>query len=215
VDKLLDEMVRGLQRQWSDEGFIALWQRLKKKREYLLRRRRIRDMDDEDLEQELMVDLVKGVQTWQPEKGCNAGSWIDLRWKSRLNTLLLRAMNLGNKALTVAMSANDPMLDLNDEHAGEQRDEESCPAAYDDAPQRDRVAEYRWRLAVLHRDLTRRESLVVMWYRRGVPLREIAVKLGCSEKAVDNSLRRVRQKHKSLARGDWQHLSLDDCRQRK
>lgn len=212
----VNDLALALQREWDDAGFMSLWDMLHDKQKRLVQVFWVNGMTESDLRQELFLDLVRAIKTWDAKRGRSFDSWVDLRWHGKLCSLISKSLNLRNKMLSGASSLND-VTDVSggdEEHYGETRDRLSSITAESDVDQRDRIGELRWRLLVLYRDLTVRERLVVRLYRLGLHFKEIAVRLRISQKSVDNAVRRARVKSQHLARGWYRHLSYDDSRKR-
>jgi RNA polymerase sigma factor (sigma-70 family) len=213
VPKEIDELVLRLQSSWDDQLFLVLWKSLRGKADHMVRHYRVNGMSEDDLRQELLLDLIDGIKTWNPIRGRNSDNWIDLRWKGHMCTLVLHSHTLSNEALSTSVSLSGAIgCGKDEERQGETQVLEELFGSEDDTAQRDRVDELRWRLMVLMRDLTRHERKCAWLFHKGWKFREIAARLHCSEKSVDNTIRRCRVKARNLANGDWEHIALDESR---
>jgi RNA polymerase sporulation-specific sigma factor len=216
VRKELEDLALSLQQKWDDTGFEKLWDLLDGKATCMVRHYRISGMSEDDIRQELMIDMVQCVRTWDPKRGRNFDNWVELRWRGEMGTLISRSHNLRNEALTSARSFSE-IIDISggdEEKFGTTIERETTIGEKCDVDQKDRVDEFRWRLMILMRDLTKRERQVIWLYHRGLHFNEIAPRLGISEKSVDNAVRRCRVKSQHLAQGKWRYLSMDDSRKR-
>lgn len=138
-------------------------------------------MSDDDIDQELALNLLyKCIPGWRPRGGCNIASWIEMLWTRRLASLLNAA------------TRNHTMIPLAYSEEITPEMTESLPSPPPSGTPGD-IEELRLRAtALLQRGrLARIERSVLELRLQGLPFREIARRMGVSEKCVDNAMQRV------------------------
>lgn len=136
--------------------------------------------DRDDLMQEGMLGLLKAVNTYNPEAGTAFSTFAHLCIGSGMKTAVKRSLSAGNYPLNVSSDLSEEGDKLVSEI-----DPEKTVIGKEDEEEFDRK---------ISATLSSLEYGVLRGYLAGLCYREIAEKLGVSEKAVDNALFRIRKK---------------------
>ncbi|MBO5859355.1 MAG: sigma-70 family RNA polymerase sigma factor [Clostridia bacterium] len=138
----------------------------------------------DDLVQEGMLGFLDAVKSFRPEKGVPFKSYAETCINNRIISAVRASFNNKNAALTKAVSIDDKSSDL--------FSRSSDPAVI--------VAERHGSehlKKIINTDLSDFERQVVELRLLNKSYAQISASLGCSEKAVDNALQRIRKKIRS------------------
>jgi len=142
--------------------------------------------DSEDLIQEGMLGLLSAVRTFDPGKGVKFSTYAEFCIRRRIYSAIRSASGYKHTPLNSYISLESPRLD-----------ESSTPSAYylrdpeDFVIARESAGEVE---RLLYGALSRFESVVLELYLEGMSYKEMAVRLGKSNKSVDNAVQRIRKK---------------------
>ena len=142
--------------------------------------------DSEDLIQEGMLGLLSAIRTFDPNKGAKFSSYAEFCVRRRIYSAIKLASGNKHTPLNSYISLESPQLD-----------ESSTHSAYflrvpeDFVIARERVGEVE---RLLYGALSRFESSVLELYLEGMPYKDMAIRLGKSDKSVDNAVQRIRKK---------------------
>lgn len=136
-------------------------------------------ISDEDLVQEGMIGFLEAVKRFDVSKGVPFRAYANMCIESRILSALRRYSNDRNVALTTAVSIDDNA----DEPSG---DDPALVVVENDEAER--------LLQLIDDVLSDFEKQVFNHKMAGSSYSQIAKELGCSEKAVDNAIQRIRKK---------------------
>lgn len=136
---------------------------------------------DEDLTQEGMLGFLDAVRTFNPENGATFRGYAETCINNRIVSAVRVNYNNKNAALSNAVAFEDNGADIGDTSAD--------PAVI---VSRNDESEYYEKL--LSSGLSEFEYKVVMLRLENKSYSDVAKELGCSEKAVDNALQRIKKK---------------------
>ncbi len=136
---------------------------------------------EDDLAQEGMLGFLEAVKSFDVSKGVPFKAYAEACISNRIVSAVRTSYNNKNSALSNALSFEDERVGLNDS--------KSDPAVI--LSQKDET-EYLTRL--LESGLSDFEKQVINLHLKSKSYAQISAALGCSEKAVDNALQRVKKK---------------------
>jgi len=142
--------------------------------------------DSEDLIQEGMLGLLSAIRTFDPNKGAKFSSYAEFCVRRRIYSAIKSASGNKHTPLNSYISLESSQLD-----------ESSTQSAYflrvpeDFVIARERVGEVE---RLLYGALSRFESGVLELYLEGMSYKDMAIRLGKSDKSVDNAVQRIRKK---------------------
>jgi len=151
--------------------------------------------DSEDLIQEGMLGLLSAIRTFDPEKGVKFSTYAEFCVRRRIYSAIRSASGNKHTPLNSYISLESQQIDENyTQSAYFLRDPEDFVIARESVGEVERL---------LYGALSRFESSVLELYLEGMSYKEMAARLGKSNKSVDNAVQRIRKK---LARilGDQQ-----------
>ena len=142
--------------------------------------------DSEDLIQEGMLGLLSAIRTFDPNKGAKFSYYAEFCVRRRIYSAIKSASGNKHTPLNSYISLESPQLD-----------ESSTQSAYflrvpeDFVIARERAGEVE---RLLYGALSRFESGVLELYLEGMSYKDMALRLGKSDKSVDNAVQRIRKK---------------------
>jgi RNA polymerase sporulation-specific sigma factor len=142
--------------------------------------------DGEDLIQEGMLGLLSAIRTFDPEKGVKFSTYAEFCVRRRIYSAIKSASGNKHTPLNSYVSLESPGLD-----------ESTTPSACflrvpeDSIIEREQVGEVE---RLLYGALSRFESGVLELYLEGMSYKDMAIRLGKSDKSVDNAVQRIRRK---------------------
>lgn len=134
----------------------------------------------EDLTQEGMLGFLEAVKGFDPEKG-SFKAYAEACINNRILSAVRASYNNKNAALSKAV----PLEDTAEEIGGDE---------FDPAKILSSKCEFEYITSLINSNLSEFERQVIILRFTGLSYSEISVHLGCSEKAVDNALQRIRKK---------------------
>ena len=138
----------------------------------------------DDLVQEGMLGFLDAVKSFRPEKGVPFKAYAETCINNRIISAVRASLNNKNAALTNAVSIDDESSDI--------FSRSSDPAViFSDKHGSELLKK------IISDDLSDFESQVIELRLLDQSYAQIAASLGCSEKAVDNALQRIRKKIRS------------------
>ena len=147
--------------------------------------------ETEDVIQEGMIGLIKAIRDYSVHRASTFRSFAELCVTRHLISAVKSACRNKHAVLSSAVSLNDSPDDCQE---NEVRREPPAPESL----RPDRVLELRCLLgelrAAMDSELSKMEAAVLRGYLEGLSYTEIARRLGCTFKAVDNALQRARKK---------------------
>ncbi len=147
--------------------------------------------ESEDVVQEGMIGLIKAIRDYSVHGACTFRSFAELCVTRHLISAVKSACRNKHAVLSGAAS-----LDESGEASQDNTPRRDPPAPESARP--DRIVELRCVLgevrAAIASDLSEMEAAVLRGYLSGMSYSEIARRLGCTFKAVDNALQRARKK---------------------
>ncbi len=142
--------------------------------------------DSEDLIQEGMMGLLSAIRQYTPERDTAFKTYAELCIRNRLYTALKSATRQKHTPLNDYISFDSSQFDENQTRVSSfLRDPEELLIA------RERVDEI---FSILHGSLSDFEAEVLNLYLEGLSYSEIALKVGKTQKSVDNAVQRIRKK---------------------
>ena len=142
--------------------------------------------DSEDLIQEGMLGLLSAVRTFDSGKGAKFSTYAEFCIKRRIYSAIRSASGYKHTPLNSYISLESQQLDENNtQSAYLLRDPEDFVIA------RESVGEVE---KLLYGALSRFESSVLELYLEGMSYKDMAVRLGKTNKSIDNAVQRIRRK---------------------
>jgi len=142
--------------------------------------------DSEDLIQEGMLGLLSAIRTFDPEKGVKFSTYAEFCVRRRIYSAIKSASGNKHTPLNSYISLESPGLD---ESSTQSKSFLRVPEDF--VIEREQVGEVE---NLLYGALSRFESGVLELYLEGMSYKDMAVRLGKSEKSVDNAVQRIRKK---------------------
>lgn len=146
--------------------------------------------DVEDVHQEGMIGLFKAIRDYNPSHGASFYAFASLCITRQIITAVKTATRLKHMPLNGAVSLHRTIFD------NEDRTLEDLIRAESSGPEELLLQqeEANWLFERIHELLTEYERQVLALYAEGVGYGEIGVRLGRSEKSVDNAIWRIKTK---------------------
>ena len=142
--------------------------------------------DSEDLIQEGMLGLLSAIRTFDPAKGVKFSTYAEFCIRRRIFSAIRSASGYKHTPLNSYISLESPQLDeSNTINAYYLRDPEDFVIARESAGEVERL---------LYGALSRFESGVLELFLEGMSYKEMAARLGKSNKSIDNAVQRIRKK---------------------
>jgi len=142
--------------------------------------------DSEDLIQEGMLGLLSAVRTFDPAKGTKFSTYAEFCVRRRIYSAIRSASGYKHSPLNSYISLESPQLDENSTQSVYfLRDPEDFVIARESVGEVERL---------LCGALSRFESGVLELYLEGASYKDMAARLGKSNKSVDNAVQRIRKK---------------------
>jgi len=142
--------------------------------------------DSEDLFQEGMLGLLSAIRTFDHEKGVKFTTYAESCVRRRIYSAIRSASGYKHTPLNSYISLESQQLDEGNTHSAYfLRDPEDFVIA------RESVGEIR---KLLFGALSRFESGVLELFLEGMSYKDMAARLGKSNKSVDNAVQRIRKK---------------------
>ncbi|MDR2571505.1 MAG: sigma-70 family RNA polymerase sigma factor [Oscillospiraceae bacterium] len=142
--------------------------------------------DSEDLFQEGMLGLLSAIRTFNPEKGVKFSTYAAFCVRRRIYSAIKSASGNKHTPLNNYISLESSHLDENTtQNPGFLRVPEDYVIAREQAGEVERL---------LYGALSRFESGVLELYLEGMSYKDMAVRLGKSDKSIDNAVQRIKNK---------------------
>ena len=142
--------------------------------------------DSEDLIQEGMLGLLSAVRTFDPSKGAKFSTYAEFCVRRRIYSAIRSASGYKHTPLNSYISLESPQLDeSNTQSAYFLRDPEDFVIARESAHEVEKL---------LYGALSRFESGVLELYLEGMSYKDMAARMGKTNKSVDNAVQRIRKK---------------------
>lgn len=158
--------------------------------------------DREDIIQEGMIGLYKAIRDYSPEAGSSFKSFADLCITRQIITAIKTATRQKHRPLNSYISLNKPAYDEDNEK--DLIDSIIEKQHFDP----EEIMINRERIVLIEKELSKNlskyETDVLKGYLGGKTYQEIAVKLGKTEKSIDNALQRIKKKIEKFI------VSIDD-----
>lgn len=147
--------------------------------------------ETEDLAQEGMIGLFKAIRDFEPDKGASFSTFATLCVRRQIKT----AISTSNRKKHSPLNSYISIYAEQDEYGSVLA--EDLEAGNSDSNPEDMVIAREQKSVLDNRiksELSSLERKVLQLYLEGLPYSDIALKLGKTEKAVDNALQRIRAK---------------------
>jgi len=142
--------------------------------------------DSEDLIQEGMLGLLSAVRTFDPSKGAKFSTYAEFCVRRRIYSAIRSASGYKHTPLNSYISLESQQLDeSNTQSAYFLRDPEDFVIARESAHEVEKL---------LYGALSRFESGVLELYLEGMSYKDMAARMGKTNKSVDNAVQRIRKK---------------------
>ena len=142
--------------------------------------------DSEDLIQEGMLGLLSAIRTYNPHKGAKFSTYAEYCIRRRIYSAIKLASGNKHTPLNSYISLESSLLD--------ESDTQSVPflrVPEDRLIAREQAGEIE---TLLYGALSRFESGVLELYLEGISYKDMAIRLGKSDKSIDNAVQRIRKK---------------------
>ena len=187
-----DEELLELWRSGSDIGVVELVRRyLPKIRAYASRFRFV-GMEQDDLVQEGLIGFMKAISAYRYDMDADFAAFAGVCFRNSMKSAAAKA--LGDKNIPL-----NNYLSLNDDSIGNLPDTLQSPIFVDPEQTVIRKVLLDEALSKNSGVLSAFEKRALTLYLSGCSYGEMAKKLGCSIKSVDNALQRVRRKLKAVS----------------
>jgi len=141
--------------------------------------------DGEDLTQEGMLGLLSAIRTFDPSKGVKFSTYAEFCVRRRIFSAIRSASGYKHTPLNSYISLESQQFDESAQSANYLRDPEDFVIARESVGEVERL---------LYGALSRFESGVLELYLEGMSYKDMAARLGKSNKSVDNAVQRIRKK---------------------
>ena len=138
--------------------------------------------DHEDLVQEGMIGLLSAIRSYDPDSGVPFEGFASVCIRRKMISAIRAASAEKHLPLNDSVPIQAYTLDVN---GSTEADPETSFIGRED---------FRERMDTLRSRLSRTENAVFQLYLEGLSYREIARRLNCTPKAVDNAVQRIRRK---------------------
>jgi len=156
--------------------------------------------DKDDLVQEGMIGLYKGIRDYKPESNVPFAVFADVCITRHIITTIKAATRLKHAPLNTSMSLNKPAFDdSNDGSVEEIFRDSSGPSPEELYIDKEDLETMESRISGV---LTDYEAKVLELYLDGMTYQVMAEKLGRSVKSVDNALQRAKSKIEKISSKD-------------
>lgn len=135
----------------------------------------------EDLTQEGMLGFLEAVKGFDPEKGSSFRAYAETCINNRILSAVRASYNNKNAALSSAVPLEDDAAEISGDE-------------FDPAKILSSKYEFEYITGLIKSNLSDFERQVIVLRFLNQSYSEISARLGCSEKAVDNALQRIRKK---------------------
>jgi len=149
--------------------------------------------DGEDLIQEGMLGLLSAIRTFDPAKGVKFSTYAEFCVRRRIFSAIRSASGYRHTPLNSYISLESQQSDESTQSAYFLRDPEDFVIARESAHEVE---------ILLYGALSRFESGVLELYLEGMSYKDMAARLGKSNKSVDNAVQRIRRKLAQILSGD-------------
>lgn len=185
LQQLTDEQLCALAAQESSEAEQLLVSRYSRLVRICARPLFLAGGDSEDLIQEGMVGLIKGIRTYDQSRQALFRTYAEICIRSQLVSAVRRATRDKHSPLNNYISFETPLFDT----AGFVSDQK-------DNPEEVLIGKEEWkeRLRALKDQLSGFEAEILQQYLNGLSYSDIARRTGRSQKSVDNAVQRIRRK---------------------
>ena len=142
--------------------------------------------DSEDLIQEGMLGLLSAIRTYDPDKGAKFSTYAEFCIRRRIYSAIKSASGNKHTPLNSYISLESSQLEEN-----------NAPSAYhlrvpeDFVIAREQAGEVE---KLLYGALSKFESSVLELFLEGTTYKDMATRLGKSDKSIDNAVQRIRKK---------------------
>ena len=148
--------------------------------------------DSEDLIQEGMLGLLSAIRTYNPDKGAKFTTYAEFCIRRRIYSAIKLASGNKHTPLNSYISLESSQFDESDAQSAY-----FLRAPEDRIIAREQAGEVE---KLLYGALSRFESGVLELYLDGMSYKDMAAKLGKSDKSVDNAVQRIRKKLSQILR---------------
>lgn len=185
LQQLTDEQLCAMAAQESSEAEQLLVSRYSRLVRICARPLFLAGGDSEDLIQEGMVGLIKGIRTYDQSRQALFRTYAEICIRSQLVSAVRRAARDKHSPLNNYISFETPLFDT----AGFVSDQK-------DNPEEVLIGKEEWkeRLRALKDQLSGFEAEILQQYLNGLSYSDIAQRTGRSQKSVDNAVQRIRRK---------------------
>jgi len=142
--------------------------------------------DSEDLIQEGMLGLLSAIRTYNPDKGAKFSTYAEYCIRRRIYNAIKLASGNKHTPLNSYISLESSQLDESDAQSAS-----FLRVPEDSIIAREQAGEVE---TLLYGALSRFESGVLELYLEGMSYKDMANKLGKSDKSIDNAVQRIRKK---------------------
>jgi len=142
--------------------------------------------DSEDLIQEGMLGLLSAIRTFNPDKGAKFTTYAEYCIRRRIYNAIKLASGNKHSPLNSYISLESSQLDESDTHTTS-----FLRVPEDKVIAREQAGEVE---TLLYGALSRFESGVLELYLEGISYKDMAIRLGKSDKSIDNAVQRIRKK---------------------
>ena len=148
--------------------------------------------DSEDLIQEGMLGLLSAIRTFDPAKGVKFSTYAEFCVRRRIYSAIRSASGYRHTPLNSYISLESQQSDESTQSAYFLRDPEDFVIARESAHEVE---------ILLYGALSRFESGVLELYLEGMSYKDMAARLGKTNKSVDNAVQRIRRKLAQILSG--------------
>lgn len=149
------------------------------------------DGDLEDLVQEGMLGLFKAIKAYSPNKEASFKTFAILCIKHQIQTAIRKSTSAKNKPLSTAVS-----LQSFSQNSGESLDFLPIELVLETTPAEKVIDKENFEIMqrVIQKNLSQKEIKVLKLYLQGFSYKEISAALNLTQKSIDNSLFRIKNK---------------------